>query len=136
MQAVYSTHFQPISSFLVGEDHIQYAEEYQDGKLHVETQRPMYLLACENGLAPYISMGIPQTTRNAEVNCAVASDSITHTHRTKTQCATSRSPQICHSSAFHGLGQFTLTSCGQQNVNNRCIFYAFHRTCEFYHTRQ
>ena len=63
----------------MGEDHIQNAEEYQDGKLHVETQRPMYLLACENGLAPYISMGIPQTTRNAEVNCAVASDSITHT---------------------------------------------------------
>ena len=49
----------------MGEDHIQYAEEYQDGKLHVETQRPMYLLACENGLAPYISMGIPHTTRNA-----------------------------------------------------------------------
>ena len=34
MQAVYSTHFQPSPSVvsLVGEDHIQNAEEYEDGK--------------------------------------------------------------------------------------------------------
>ena len=88
-----------------------------------------YLLASENGLAPYISIGIPHTTRNAVVNCAVASDSITHT-RTEQRHNVQRHAPHKYATQVHSMFRsiYAYKAATNRMLIDYSIFMPFHST--------